>query len=466
VVLAVPSRDGLDAARDKVRDLLAWEEVSKLLADREDIDTLTTTRLKQNQEQARAAVGSAVLLAYSVAVTVDEKNAVAAYRINVDNEPLFAKLIAEKKLRIQTTAVNAEALLPGGPYDLWGQGDTSRYVKDLIGAFAATASLPKMLNREAILETLLQGCEAGDFVLRVTRADKSTRSFWRARPDETATADPTLELVLPDAALLTEIDPAILAPNVLPGLWDAGDVTCPALTDYFSGKHLVTMDMGGWTESRVVPAAVEEALKEAVADAVKRGLVWLVNGTTSLLREDVPLGFVNERAVLLPPPATVSAADLLPDKLPAAWSGDTATGEHMRSALSADLGRPLPWVIVQKALDQAFQLGVLERTLDSGAWPCDLGGAASVRVRRRFGVSEPLSPPLPPSDGKTGTAVLEPHELQDLADVIDQLIAAAAGHELILRVAVELHREGGASAEAVAGVNAVLEKVKEGWGLQ
>jgi hypothetical protein len=464
VVLAVPARDGLDAARDKVRDLLAWEEVNRQLAARDDIDTLAMTRLKQNLEEARAAVGSAVVLAYSIAVTVDDKNKVAAYRIGVDNEPFFSKLLADKRLRIQTTAVNAAALLPGGPYDLWGQGDTARYVKDLIGAFAATASLPKMLNREAILETLLQGCEAGDFVLRVTRGDKSTRTFWRARPDDVAVQDTSLEVVLPDAALMTEISPAILAPNALPGLWDAGEVTWPALTGYFSGKHLVTMDMGDWTESRLIPRADEDALKAAVAEAVKRDLVWLVNGTTSLLQEDVPLGFVNDHAVLLPPPVPVSAADLLPDKLPAAWSGDTATAEHMRSALSADLGRPLPWVIVQKALDQAFQFGVLERTLDSGTWPCDLGGAATVKVRRKEGEVGPTPPPAQP-DGKTATAVLETHELQDLADDIDQLIAAAAGHDLTLRLSVELHRAGGASAEAVAGVNAVLGKVKEGWGL-
>jgi hypothetical protein len=60
---------------------------------------------------------------------------------------LFGKLIADRRLRIETTAVNAEALLPGGPYDLWAAGDPARYVKDLIGAFAATAGLPKMLNR-------------------------------------------------------------------------------------------------------------------------------------------------------------------------------------------------------------------------------------------------------------------------------------------------------------------------------
>ena len=51
-------------------------------------------------------------MAYSMAVTVNDANEVAAYRINVDNDPLFPKMVADKRLRIESTAVDAEALLP------------------------------------------------------------------------------------------------------------------------------------------------------------------------------------------------------------------------------------------------------------------------------------------------------------------------------------------------------------------
>lgn len=464
IVLAVPSRDGLDAARDKVRDLLGWEDVVRMLKERDDIETVTTTRLTTNLKTTRAEVVTMVLLAYCVAVTVNDTNAVAAYRINVDNEPLFPKLIADKRLRIETSAANAEALLPGGPYDLWGTGDTARYVKDLVGAFAATASLPKMLNRQAILETLLQGCETGDFVLRVTRADKSQRTFWRAGPDETATQDPTLEVVLSDAAVLTELDPAVLAPNVLPELWDQQEVGWQDLCDYFSGKHLVSIDKGGWTEDVLIPAVDEEALRSAVSTAVQKGLIWLVNGTVSLLEEEVPSGFLNEHAQLLPPPASIPAASLVPDQLPAAWSGEETSADHIRGALSADFGKPLPWATVRKSLDEGFSLGLFERTLDSGPWPCDLGGAAAVRLRVVQGVKDV---PIPRVQGtaKVAKAVLETHEIVDLADVVDELLEATAGHELRLTMIVDLDREGGASAEAIDGVNQVLEKVKAGWTL-
>ena len=49
----------------------------------------------------------------------------------------------------------------GGPYDLWKEGEKSRRVKDLAGAFAQLPHLPKMLNRQAILDTLILGCRDG-----------------------------------------------------------------------------------------------------------------------------------------------------------------------------------------------------------------------------------------------------------------------------------------------------------------
>ena len=88
------------------------------------------------------------------------------------------------------------ALLPDGPYDLWQEGDKLRRVKDLAGAFAQMPHLPKMLNASAIVDTLVDGCVAGDFVLQLKRPDKTVRTWWRSRPDDEALKDPDLEVVL------------------------------------------------------------------------------------------------------------------------------------------------------------------------------------------------------------------------------------------------------------------------------
>ncbi len=465
VVLAVPSKEGIEVAREKVRDLLGWEKVREMLKDRNDIDTAATARLETNLRASRSEMVSQIVMAYCVAVTVNDGNDVAAYRISVDNEPLFAKMIADKRLRIETTAVNAEALLPGGPYDLWGAGEKARFVKDLVGAFAATAKLPKMLNRSAIMETLLQGCVAGEFVLRVTRADKSIRTFWKSRPDDTAVNDSSLEVVLSDAATLAELDYALVSPGGSPGLWDKDSHSLNDLTAYFSGKNFVPVDKGGYVENLLIPAADEEAVKIAVAAAIKAGRVWMVNGTISVLGEEVPGGFLNDQATLYPPPAMVASTDLLPPQLPIAWNGEETTAHLMHSALSSKVGKPMPWTSVRQALDEGFRLGLFERTLDAGPWPCDFGGAAAIKIHlRKPEAAQPK--PTTVYGAKIASAELETHEVQDLADQIDELRQATAGHAMHIKVTVEFGEAGKVEQDVVDRVNAVLAKVKTGWMVQ
>lgn len=462
VVLAVPSRDGIEVAREKVRDVLGWEKVREMLKERQDIDTAATARLEGNLRAARGEMGSQIVMAYCIAVTVNEGNDVASYRIHVDNDPLFAKLLADKRLRIEETAVNAEALLPGGPFDLWAEGDKARYVKDLVGAFAATARLPKMLNRSAILETLLQGCAAGDFVLRVTRADKSVRTFWKCRPDDAVTQDSSLEVVLSDAVTLTELDPALLTPGVLPGLWAGDEITLATLTDYFSGKHLVEVDKGGYKENALIPAADPAAVTAAIAGAVTAGRVWLINGTISVLADNVPVGFINASAAILAPPPVFQATDILPAELTAAWADKQSNAQLIHAALSAKFGKPLPWVRTRQALDDAFRLGLLERTLDTILWPCDLGGAAAVGVRVGEGAQSKVEDKQRPGT-KVASTDLEISEVQDLAENIGALREATAGHALRIHIRVEVGDGAPVDASVLDKVNAVLAKVKEGW---
>src|SRR5207248_9161928 len=124
--------------------------------------------------------------AYSVVVTLSEKNEVHAFKVPASDEPLFTRIKASPAARIQETAVSADALLPEGPYNLWHDGETSRRVKDLVGAFAQFPHLPKMLRQKEILDTLVQGAREGFFVLRYLAPDRTARTFWREVPDEGA----------------------------------------------------------------------------------------------------------------------------------------------------------------------------------------------------------------------------------------------------------------------------------------
>ena len=462
VVLTVPSRQGLEMARDKVRDYLAWSKVREALKGRDDIDATAAVRLEGNLKAARNEMSSQIVMAWCIAVTLDSANKIAAHRISVDNEPVFAKLLADKRLRIESGAINAEALLPGGPYDFWAQGEKSRYVKDLVGAFASSAQLPKMLDRQSILETLLQGCQTGDFVLRVTRADKSERAFWRCRPDDTALNDPSLEIVLSESARLAELDSQLLAPAALSRLWTKDTLTLRELADYFSGKVFVPVDKGGYEENQLVPEAAESAIKQAVSLAVEEGAVWLTNGTLSLLGESVPEGFLDENAILRPPPRILGGSDVSPSQLPNAWDNNETNAYLIHAALSADAGIALPWVRVKQALDEGFRLGLFALTADSADWPCDLGSASLIKLCVVEGVREP---PAPHGNANTATAELEVHELQDLSDQIDQLKSLVAGQSLKLKMTVELGDSGTLDKKLIEGVNDFLDGIKAGWRL-
>ena len=184
MVLAVPSREGLDVARTRIRDYLGWEEVQSQLKG-QDVDLIRQETLNANLDAAKKKVPEAVQQSYNIVVTVSDGNEVQAFKMALETtRPLFDQIKSDARSRIQETAVSYEALLPEGPYDLWRSGETSRRVKDLVGAFAQFPHLPKMLNRQAILDTLIEGCREGQFVLRLTRPDRSIRTIWRQQPDE------------------------------------------------------------------------------------------------------------------------------------------------------------------------------------------------------------------------------------------------------------------------------------------
>ena len=188
-----------------------------------------------------------------------------------------------QRSRIKDSAINAESLLPGGPYDLWTDGQTAKCVKDLTGAFAQLPRLPKMLKAEPILDTLVDGCRQGAFVLKLTRPDGSKRTWWLSEPDENARKDAALDLVLPESVDLAEIDPALVAKDGLAGLWTSDEITVQDALAYFEGGKVVQMKKGDYEEPMMIPKAGQAVVQEAVKQAVQKGKVWLVSGPTSNL---------------------------------------------------------------------------------------------------------------------------------------------------------------------------------------
>jgi hypothetical protein len=456
VVAAVPSRDGLEAARASIRDYLGWEEVRSQLK-KQEVDPIRLAMLEADLAASRKRVPESIEQAYCIVVTVSEKNEVQAFKITVGAEPLFQVIKNDPRARVQESAVSAEALLPGGPYDLWREGETTRRLKDLVGAFAQFPHLPKMLNRSAILMTLLEGCRAGLFVLRSVRPDKSFKTWWREVPDDEAVKDPGLEVVLPGSGVIADLGPALLAPGSLPGLWKSAELKLKDVIEYFRGGATVKVQRDGYEETLSVPKADRPVVEAATKGAVKQGILWMTEGPASILGEEVPVGLLSDSSLFQAPPPPIPSTAILSADLPEAWSGEASTAIAVVAGLSRKAGKPLPWATVREAIDGAFRARLVERCLDSGPWPCDLAGAQAVRIQVAKG--GPVSLPQPvPAGLRIAEAVLKSNQIQDLADVVGEVVSAAAGHDLRFTLRLEV---GGATRtpdDVVSEINKILDK--------
>src|SRR6266581_4539170 len=466
VMLVVPSIDGLEASRNSIREYLGWLEVEEQLKG-QDLDPNRKHLLDMAKADTARRITELVRQAYCIVVTVSEKNEVQAFKVVVTNDPLFNIIKNDPQSRIQETAVSADALLPGGPYDLWREGETARRLKDLVGAFAQFSQLPKMLNRKAILDTLLDGCRNGLFVLRLPRPDHTFKTFWHEEPDETVIGDPGLEVVLSQSAKLSELPSKLLSPGALPELWHNAELPLRDLYSYFSG-HVVTFTREGYEyeEEIAIPGADRDIVNAATQAAVKEKRLCLISGHASFLAEDIPAGILTDDAYLQTPPQPIPVKDILPDTLSEAWSDGTTTALAIYEALCTKMGKILPWLIVQEAIDGAIRARQIERTVDSRPWPCDYAGAKFVKiqllVQEQSQQLPPFGPPPKPRPGMlVAEASLETYEIQNLSEQISDLTRAAIGLDLKFLLRVELGSNPPPPEEAVAKINQLLHEVSE-----
>ncbi len=457
VVLAVPSRDGLGVVGNRIREYLGWEEVRHQLKDQQ-IDPNREQMLLRETDTARMRIPDAVKQAYSIVVTVNESNEIHAFKVVVtDDDPLFTTIKNDKRSRIQETAVSAEAMLPGGPYDLWREDEQSRRVKDLVGAFAQSPRLPKMLRTKGIMDTVVDGVQQGIWVAQVARPDKTMRSFWRTAVDESVLKEPSLELVLPEFATLGELSSGLLKYEELPELWSSDAITVQNLYDYFAGRHVVNIPKEGYEEPLTIPKCEPAVVDAAVLEAVKQGMLWLTSGPASLLNETVPPGVLSTSASLQSPPAPIPVQELMDEAIPEAWQNRQTNALALATALSNKRGVTLPWHTVKSAISGAIQANWIRRSEESADWPCEFAGAQHVQLEIPQEIHEPTLPP--PSGVLIAEADLEAHGIQDLADQIPDITTAAVGTGLKFNIRIEFGGETRPDLEAVEKINELLAVV-------
>ena len=123
------------------------------------------------------------------------------------------------------------------------------------------------------------GVQQGIWVARYARPDMTTKTFWRTSIDEPALKEPSLEVVLPEFATLSELSSSLLKHQALPGLWSSDAITVQNLYDYFAAGNIVNIPKEGYEEPLTIPKCESADVDAAVLEAVEQGTLWLTSGT-------------------------------------------------------------------------------------------------------------------------------------------------------------------------------------------
>ena len=91
-----------------------------------------------------------------------------------------------------------------------------------------------------------------------------------------------------------------------------------------SGGRTVMAPREGYEEPVDIPACPAGAVEAAIAEAVRQGNLWLLNGPASFQGEQLPAGVLTPAATLRAPLDPLPVQRLMPDAAPDAWKAGDA----------------------------------------------------------------------------------------------------------------------------------------------
>lgn len=153
--------------------------------------------------------------------------------------------------------------------------------------------------------------------------------------------------------------------------------------------------------------------------------------------------------------------EILPENLPDAWSGKRSTGLSVGVALSKKEGKTLPWVTVREVIDNGINTRKIERSPDSGPWPCDFSGAQQVKIVLAKALPQRQPPPKIPPGVLVAEAELQSDQIQDLAEHVAEIKKAAVGLELKFQIRIELGGVNTPGDKPVEQINQILKDISE-----
>ncbi len=520
VIALAPESSRLAGLRDQVRKWMGWDRIEgndeyrRLLTDQQKKD------LPKRKAEATNNLPESVIAAYTLMAAVDEQGGVRLQSLRPGGATPFDRIkitLAEEE-RILLTTLDPELLLPGSYLELWGPGETRKRAETLLSAFGQFSRLPRLLRPQALYDSLLRGVAEGVLALQWVRGDGSVRTYWRIPPDEETLKRSDLELLPAKHAVLHTLEVTLLLPGRLPEFWPAPDgvlagvPTVEALRQVFDGQR--------------APRLAENAVLDTpIRTAVQSGKLMARLDDVPYFREELPAGELPGRLELFAPPPPIRGADLTAQNLPEAWEEGATTAQRLQSTIAARRSYTLPWTLVQAGIDEALTLKLFAHDETGTAWPCSPALADEVVFRviqhltltpetimAAFSYTSSTMPTLQalkeaveikvlgkhvpdtqflqavkatfqqgglqsddiymltlasrvhrPAKVLVADTTLDAGDLAALTDLAARLLAAAPELDFTFRVVVTA--EGDAPDDAIlAQLNAMLAKVKSGWG--
>ncbi|MDP3028715.1 MAG: DUF499 domain-containing protein [Deltaproteobacteria bacterium] len=465
ILVATPSVTGLHQAEQQIADWMAWGEI-KSSGKFNELDTFQQETVKKRERETLKEAQDAVKNAYELVLYLNTDGAILSRKITIGAQSLMAALLLEKDLRLFTEKMDATAIMPGAPYAIWPPKDSSIRVSDLYQAFGQQAKLPKLLNRQVVVNTVEDAVKRGVLALCCKRSDGSEQWYWHSDIDM-ADWESIGEARLPQEAKLTSLNPSALLPESLPGLWPKDDqsVKLSEIFSWFDGKHsFEEQALPGYPpELRPIPSVDYKIVQNAVSSAVANGALWLIYGNESIYKEKPSAIQLDPDAVLYRPPQSLVAIDFLPGSLPDAWSKETEPKtdvEKLYAGIKTARGKPWPERLFLDGLNSAIAQGFIHQQSSTGPISSlQHDGKRQLVIKS----SAPLPPPPPPPTGgrrKTNMVTLNVADVQTLSDEIHHLTKLLAGSDLVVEACISIKPKEGIDLKAV---EEVLKKIKGDW---
>jgi len=467
VVVVTPSAAGLIQAEQTIASWMAWGDIKSSDAFK-DLEDEQKENVKRRERESQKEALTFVKNAFELVIYVDKAGNAQQKKFTMGTEALFPTLAREKDLRIFRERINAETLLPGGPFSKWPSSEPSVKVKDIYGSFGRYPDMPKLVNRQVVINTIEDGVRQGLVALRYAPPAGGEEWFWHSPIEGVVDWADFADVWLPAKASLNKVHSAAVVPTALAGLWpdDGTPVKLSAMCAWFDGtKAFDEIAQPGYPpEKRPIPKAEYKLVHQAVAQAVARGEIWLVFGNDSVLNEKPTDLQLDPDANLFRPPARLRTMDLLPGALAGAWGGTppkTTVGK-LYGEVKRQKGRPWPTRQFIEVLNEAVNQGMLVR---SAAGP-DFGSATTDADRelRLPAPGTPTPTPIPPkahgvresNEAAMGLAQLQDF-VEDSAPRLTKLLAGAAP-EFMVKI-----RMKGKTAGDLSAANEILKKIDPDW---